>query len=593
MKQFFKFMFASFAGTLLVIILIFAFFAGMIASVISMSEQKELSITSHHVLVINWKTRILDRTPHNPFKDFDFNTFETKKPIGLNDILKNLDKAKIDPNIDGIFLDMESVRAGIATLEEIRNKLLDFKKSGKFIISYANGYDQKAYYLASVANKIYMNPKGMILFKGLSVQVMFMKKLLDKLDVDIQIVRGPDNKYKSAVEPLMLDKMSDANRKQLKVLLGSIWGKLLEALSESRHISVADLNKIADNLELTEADTALKLHFVDGLLYRDEVIAKLKERTGAKNRERLSTIDFLRYTKVKSSRKNTTVSHNQIAIIYALGEIIQGKGAPNVIGSATLANAIEKARTNKRVKAIVMRVNSPGGDALASDVIRREVELAKRTKPFIVSMGDVAASGGYWISTDADFIFSQPTTITGSIGVFGIIPNFKGLMNDKLGLTFDKVMTNENSDFIDIMEPMNPLQKERLNQSITYIYEKFVKLVANSRHLSESYVDSIARGRVWSGIDGKRIGLVDSLGGLQAAVAYAAKQAGLNNNYRITEYPKQKEFFQQLIEQLNGEAKARIVDKELGFLKTYIDQIKTLESMKGVQARLPFFYSLN
>ncbi len=594
MKQFFKFMFASFAGTLLVIIVILAFFAGMIASVVSMAEDKEQTISPHHILHINWKGPITDRAPVNPFEGFDFSTFESKRPAGLNDILKTLDKAKEDPDIDGIFLDMESVQAGTATLEEIRNKLADFKKSGKFIISYANGYSTGAYYLASLSDEIYMNPKGMILFKGLNAQIMFMKNLLDKLDIDIQIIRGPDNKYKSAVEPLMLDKMSDANRRQMTDLLNSIWGKLLEGLSESRNISLDDLNSIADNLELTKAENALKYRFVDGLVYRDEVIKRLKEKTGTGENEKLASINFGKYMHVKPAvKKKKRVSRNSIAVIYALGEIVQGKGAPDVIGSATLAKAIEKARTNKRVKAIVMRVNSPGGDALASDVIRREVELAKKDKPFIVSMGDVAASGGYWISTDADFIFAQPVTITGSIGVFGIIPNFQGLMNNKLGITFDRVMTNKNANFIDVMSPMNELQKERLNQTITDIYEQFVLLVANSRHLNENYVDSIARGRVWSGADGLKLGLVDSLGGLQNAIAYAAKQAGLGDNYRITEYPQRKEFLQQLIEELNDQAEARIINKELGPLKTYVDQIKTLENMKGVQARLPFFYRLN
>ena len=329
------------------------------------------------------------------------------------------------------------------------------------------------------------------------------------------------------------------------------------------------------------------------MAYRDEVIQKLKEKTGAKSNEALATISLRKYMNVKVGDKVKKIARNQIAVVYALGEIVQGKGAPNTIGSATLSRAIEQARTNKRVKAIVMRVNSPGGDALASDIIRREVELAKKTKPFIVSMGDVAASGGYWISTNSDFIFAQPVTITGSIGVFGIIPNLKGLMNNKLGITFDKVMTNKNSDYIDVMEPMKAFQKARLNKSITNIYEQFVHLVATTRHLKENFVDSIARGRVWSGTDGLRIGLVDSIGGLQNAVAYAAKKAGLGTDYRISEYPKRKEFFQQLVEELSNQAKVRIVDEELGSMKTYFDQIKTLQHMKGVQARLPFFFTLN
>ena len=269
-----------------------------------------------------------------------------------------------------------------------------------------------------------------------------MKNMLDKLDIEIQIIRGPDNKYKSAVEPLMLEKMSEANRIQMKELLNGIWGKMLAALSVSRNISIDDLNKIADNLELTGAQNAVKYHFVDGLKYRDEVIDILKKKTGVKKGGSLAYVGFGKYMHVKPKGKKKKISRNQIAVIYALGDIIQGKGAPGTIGSVTLAKAIEKARKNKRVKAIVMRVNSPGGDALASDVIRRQVELARKEKPFIVSMGDVAASGGYWISTNADFIFAQPVTITGSIGDFGIIPNIKGLMNNKMRITIAKVMTN-------------------------------------------------------------------------------------------------------------------------------------------------------
>ncbi len=594
MKQFFKFMFASFVGTLLVIIVVLAFFAGMIASVVSMSKNnQQQTLSPHHILHIAWKTPIIDRSSINPFEGFNFSTLKVKKPVGLNEILKNIDKAENDPNIDGIFLDLETVQAGVATLEEIRNKLEEFKKTGKFIYSYANGYSQSAYYLASLSNKIYMNPEGMVLFKGLNARIMFLKNLLDKLNVKIQIVRGPNNKFKSAVEPLILEKMSDANRKQLKVLLESIWGKLLEGLSVSRNISIDDLNTLADNLELTQAKNALKYHFVDGLIYRDEMMKKLKDKEGIGKTRKLAFIDFGKYCHVKPYTKKKIISRNKIAVIYALGEIVQGKGTPNTIGSVTLAKAIEQARINKRVKAIVMRVNSPGGDALASDVIRREVDLARQTKPFIISMGDVAASGGYWISTNADFIFAQPVTITGSIGVFGIIPNFKDFMNNKLGITFDKVMTNKNSDFIDVMQPMNEIQKARLNNSITDIYERFVHLVATTRHLNDIYVDSIARGRVWSGTDGLRIGLVDSIGGLQNAIAYAAKMAKIGNDYRITEYPKRKEFFQQLIEELNNQAKVHFADEELGSMKTYYNQIKVLLQMKGVQARLPFFYTLN
>jgi len=591
MKQFFKFMFASFAGTLLTIVIVTLFFVIMIAGIVAMTENKEVSIKPNTVLHLNWKTEIKDRSTDNPLEGFDFATMESKKPVGLNNILKNIEKAKKDSNIDGIFIDMETIPAGMAMSEEIRNKLIEFKESGKFIVSYGNSYDQKGYYFASVSDEIYMNPKGMILFKGLNAQLFFFKNMLESLEIDIQVLRGPNNKYKSAVEPLLLEKMSEANREQYEALLNSIWGKILETVSDTRGIGIADLNEIADQLEVTNSERALELNFVDGLLYRDQVIAKLKEKTGKDEDEKLATISCGKYKSVKVGKTN--ISKNKIAIVYAIGDIVQGSGGDGSMGSAKIAKAIKKARLDENVKAIVMRVNSPGGDALASDVIRREVELAKEAKPFIVSMGDVAASGGYWIATSADYIFAQPTTITGSIGVFGIIPNFQGLMTNKLGITFDYVSTNENANFIDVMAPMSDFQKEKLNGEITIIYDNFINLVATTRDLKPEYVNNIARGRVWTGADAINIGLVDKMGGLEDAIDYAAEQAELGEDFRLREYPERKEFIEQIMLELTGETKARIIGDELGEFKTYYKQIKSIQRMQGIQARLPFFYSLN
>ncbi len=591
MKQFFKFMFASFAGTLLTIVIVTLFFVIMIAGMVAMTENKEVSIKPNTVLHLNWKTEIKDRSTDNPIEGFDFATMESKKPAGLNNILKNIEKAKKDSNIDGIFIDMETIPAGMAMSEEIRNKLIEFKESGKFIVSYGNSYDQKGYYFASVSDEIYMNPKGMILFKGINAQLFFFKNMLESLEIDIQVLRGPNNKYKSAVEPLLLEKMSEANREQYEALLNSIWGKILETVSDSRGIGIADLNEIADKLEVTNSKRALELNFVDGLLYRDQVIAKLKEKTGKEEDEKLATISCGKYKSVKVGKTN--ISKNKIAIVYAIGDIVQGSGGDGSMGSAKIAKAIKKARLDENVKAIVMRVNSPGGDALASDVIRREVELAKEAKPFIVSMGDVAASGGYWIATSADYIFAQPTTITGSIGVFGIIPNFQGLMTNKLGITFDYVSTNENANFIDVMAPMSDFQKEKLNGEITIIYDNFINLVATTRDLKPEYVNNIARGRVWTGADAINIGLVDKMGGIEDAIDYAAEQAELGEDFRLREYPERKEFIEQMMLELMGETKARIIGDELGEFKTYYEQIKSIQRMQGVQARLPFFYSLN
>lgn len=592
MKQFFKFMFASFLGTLLTIIIGILIFSALIASLAALSEKQSAKVEPNSILRINWHTAINDRANDNPFENFDFANMQSNKPNGLNVILKTLDKAGQDPNIDGIFLDMETIPAGLATSEEIRNKLLEVKEKGKFIVSYGNGYDQKAYYLASVADEIYLNPEGMILFKGLHAQVVFLKGLLDKLEIDMQVVRGPNNKYKSAVEPLMLEKISEANRQQLSDLLNSMWGRVLMAMSESRGIGIDDLNHIADKLDVSTAEKALELKFVDGLLYRDELMELLKKKVGKEADDKLETVSFGSYINTKLTLPANT-SKNRVAVVYAEGSIVQGKGQANEIGSESLSKAISKARKNEKVKAIVMRVNSPGGDALASEVIRREVELAKKEKPFIISMGNVAASGGYWISTDADYIFAQPTTITGSIGVFGIIPNFHDFFKNKFGIRFDDVMTNKNSNFIDVMKPMDPYHHEILNKSVIDIYEKFTALVARSRNLEISYVDSIGRGRVWSGADARSIGLVDELGGLDMAIAYAAEKAELGDDFKLIEYPIQKEFIEQLKEELTGKTTARIVRNELGAFANYYDQIKSMQDMKGVQARLPFFYTLN
>ncbi len=591
MKQFFKFMFASIAGTILTFIVIFLFFAGMIASLVAMSGDKDVKVKEHTVLHIDWKAPIMDRSNDNPFEGFDFATMQSNKPVGLNEILKTLEKASTDSKIDGIFLDMESIPAGLATSQEIREKLKEFKESGKFIVSYANNYDQKAYYMASVGDEIYLNPEGMVLFKGLNAQIMFLKGLLAKLDIDIQIVRGPNNTFKSAVEPLMYNKMSESNRLQMKALLDSMWGEILAALNESRGVSLSDLNAIADELELSTAEKALELKFIDGIMYRDQLVDLLKEKTGRTGDDKLNLIAFSSYSTV-SVPEEAELSRDRIAIVYAQGDIVQGKGSDTQIGSATIAKALSEARKNDKVKAIVFRVNSGGGDAQASEIIRREVELALLEKPVIVSMGDMAASGGYWISTSADHIFAEPTTLTGSIGVFGIIPNMQGLFNNKLGITWDEVGTNKNSDYIDVMKPLSPFQYTKLDESVIDIYQKFVALVAKSRSLSETYVDSIARGRVWTGIDAKSIGLVDDFGGLEAAISYAAEKADLGESYRLIEYPKRKDFIQQLMDELTGQVSTRLINNELGDYATYYQKMQSLQEMKGVQARLPYFLEI-
>ncbi len=591
MKQFFKFMFASFAGTLLTLLILLFIFIGMITAVISMSEDNEVKLKPNTVLVADFSVPVSDRSPKNPFENFDFSTFKSSNPIGLNDILKNIEKAATDPNIAGIYLDLSEVSSGMANLQEIRHKLVEFKTSGKWIITYGESFSQGAYYLASVSDEIYLNPKGMILFKGLNSQIAFLKHMLEKVEVEMQIIRGPNNQFKSAVEPFMYDKMSDANRLQTEKLLNSVWSEMVADISASRNISVSELNLIADELAVSNAKKALELKFVDGLAYKDEILSKLRAKTDKAEKDKIEQVTLSKYTNAKVGEDSK--SKNKVAVIYAVGEIAGGDGSDNSIGSEGLSKTIRKAREDDKIKAIVMRVNSPGGSALASEIIRREVELAKNEKPFIISMGNVAASGGYWISTNADYIFSDANTITGSIGVFGVIPNMQKLFNNKFGITFDRAMTNSNADFIDVMQPLSPFQEAKIQQEVVEIYNDFTSLVASTRNLRQTFVDSIGQGRVWTGTDALEIGLVDEIGGIEKAIAYAAEKAELGSDYRVTELPEQKEPFQQLIEEMSGQTRTKAALKaELGEYYNYFEYVHSMTKMKGVQARMPFYIDI-
>lgn len=592
MKQFFKFLLASFTGTILSLLFLLFAFAGLISALVSSAEKQAVKVKENSVLFITFDAPVSDRTSKDPFQNFDFMSFKPTQSIGMNDILKNIDKASTDPNIVGIYMELKNVEAGMANLEEIREKLLKFKESGKFIVSYGETYSQSAYYLASVSDEIYMNPDGGLMFKGMIAQLTFLKNMLGKLEVEPQIIRGPNNKYKSAVEPLMLDKMSEANREQMELILGTNWANHLKKISASRNISVSDLNRYADELATASNEKSVELGFVDGLKYKDEILALLREKTGKGPKDKIETVTLAKYTNAVVNKPKT--SKNKLAVIYAVGEISDGEGSETSIGSDDLSKLIRKLREDDKVKAIVMRVNSPGGSALASEVIRREVELARAEKPFVVSMGNVAASGGYWISTNSDFIFADAATITGSIGVFGVIPNFKGLFNNKLGITFDKVMTNRNADLMDVMEPMKPYPMEVINREITRIYDDFISLVAETRGLRKTYVDSIAQGRVWTGEDALSIGLVDSIGGLQAAIAYAAAKANLSDDYRIVEQPEQIDPFRKLIQEMGGvNSGKRALKSQLGEHYQYVEYIEQMSRMNGVQARLPFMMTVN
>ena len=587
--KFGKIVLAAFVGTLIALVINFFIKVGVVSSLISnLSKDKETSTTvkPNSLLYMKLDYEIPDRTVDDPLNSFNFTSMETKEATGMTTILHNIDHAKTDPNIKGIYMELSSIPTSTATLQEIRDKLIEFKDSGKFIVTYGESYSQSAYYIASVADKIILNPEGALDLHGMASQVMFYKHLFEKLDVEMQIVRGPNNRFKSAVEPYFLDKMSEANREQMEKLLGTVWRQILTGISQSRNISVEQLNQIADNLETVfNAQKALDFGLVDNLYYKDQVIDELKGLTGS-NKE-INAIGNANYAK---SYKDKNASKNEVAVIYAEGQIYDGKGDEEQnIYSENLSKTIRKAREDENVKAIVLRVNSPGGSAVASAIIGRELDLTKEVKPIIVSMGNYAASGGYWISAKGDYIFADPTTLTGSIGVFGTFPNVKGFLNDKIGLTFDVAKTNENADFGKITEPLTEFQYSKLQEMVVKTYDDFTKRVAEGRGLTQSYVDSIGQGRVWAGADAIGLGLVDQLGDMEDAIAYAAQKADLGSDYKVTEWPKQKDFFTRLMDSMNEKDKIDIALKQkLGVYYNYFKGLENLQKNTGIQARMPF-----
>ena len=587
--KFYKVVLAAFIGTLIALVINFFIKVGVVSSMISNLSKSDTetsaTVKPNSVLYMKLDYDIPDRTSDNPFGGINFTSMESQDMTGMNEILRNIEHAKTDANIKGIYMELSSIPTSTATLQEIRDKLVEFKESGKFIVVYGESMSQSAYYVASIADRIFLNPEGMLDLHGMASQVMFYKHLFDKLDIEMQIVRGPNNRFKSAVEPYFLDKMSEANREQMDKLLGTVWGKILSDISLSRNISVEQLNQIADNLEtLFSADKALEYGLVDNLYYKDQVLEELKGLTGS-NKD-INAVPNAKYAK---SYKDKNTSKNEVAIIYASGQIFDGKGSEENIYSENLSKTIRKAREDENIKAIVLRVNSPGGSAVASAVIGRELDLAKAEKPIIVSMGNYAASGGYWISANADYIFADATTLTGSIGVFGTFPNAQGFLNNKIGLTFDVAKTNENADFGSITQPLTEFQYSKLQENVVQTYDHFTKRVAEGRGLSQSYVDSIGQGRVWAGADAIGLGLVDQIGDMEDAIAYAVQKANLADDYKVVELPKQKDFMTRLMESMNGDDKLdAAMRQQLGGYYNYWKGLDNLRKNTGIQARLPF-----
>jgi protease-4 len=585
MKQFFKFMFASALGLVVGIFLLIFIFAGI---GVSMGDSQDVEVKDKSVLHVKLNYEIKERGLNSPFGNFDPGTFESKPSVGLNDILKSLKNAANDDKIKGIYLDMQSVPAGMATVEEIRNALIEFKQSGKWIVSYSEIYSQKAYYLASVSDELWLNPQGMLEWKGLGAQMMFMKGMFEKLEVEPQIIRY--GKFKSAVEPLILDKMSEANRHQTMTYMSDLWNKMLTGIAEGRGKTVEGLDALAQNATIQNGKDALDNGLVDELLFKDQVIANVKSRLEIEDDdEKVNLIGMAKYKDAPKAKSNDEKKgkKEKIAIVYAVGGIEGGQGDDETIGSEKISSEIRKARKDDKIKAIVLRVNSPGGSALASDVIWREVVLAREAKPVVVSMGDVAASGGYYIACAADTILAQPNTITGSIGVFGVLMNAQKLVNNKLGIMVDTVKTNRFADLGTPFRALTPMERDIIQNGVNEIYFDFITKVGQGRGMTTDEVDSVGQGRVWSGEDALEIGLVDLLGGIDDAIEIAAGMAEVDN-YRVIEYPVQKDPFEQMIKELSGQGEEVFLKHRLGQYYEYVKDVEELMQMEGVQARMPY-----
>lgn len=548
------------------------------------SGDDSVSVKENSVLELKLQTPIADYVDNDELNPFN-SLFSG--PQGLDEILQAVAVAKDDDRIKGISLHNSFIMAGLAQTQTIRKALADFKTSGKFIYTYSDFYTQKDYYLASVADSVFINPVGALEFKGLSSEVLFFKDLQEKSGVKIEVIRH--GKYKSAVEPFLENEMSDANREQIKALLQSLWDAMVSDIAVARGITEANLNIIADTLGGRTPAYAKSAGLLDEVLFYDEYETKIANALSLSKEEKVSYIgldDYVWYSNNEKLHKGT----DKIAVIFAQGEILYGEGGPDIIGQDLINKALIKAREDKKVKAVVLRINSPGGSALTSDIIWREVALTQGVKPVVVSMGDVAASGGYYIAAAADKIFAEPTTITGSIGVFGTVPNITSLAKD-MGINAEQVGTNTNAVDYSLFEPMTDAFRSQVQQSIEQTYATFLDRVAQGRNISIAQADSLAQGRVWSGVDAKRIGLVDELGTLEDAMDAAALLADIGA-YKVEKYPKYKsglERFMQDIEGASVRLKEKVVREELGEeMYQIIKDLKSSTHQKGVQARMPF-----
>jgi len=569
-------------------IMFFIFFAIGSALSSSFMEEEKILVKDNSVLVLRLDEQIRDFAPKSDDPFEQLLGFKDEL-IGLNTVINAIDNAKYDEKIKGISIESMFLRAGIAQVQEIRDKLNEFKESGKFIVAYADYYDQKNYYLSSVADSIYIYPEGGLDFKGLSSEILFFKDFQDKYGIKMEVIRH--GKYKSAVEPFLANEMSEANREQTFAFLNSIWGELVADMGENRGMTSERINEIADSLLARNPNLAIENGLLTGQMPKDQYIKLLKTLSEVNEDSKLSRISVANYIKSGKGRIMSTAK-DKIAVIYAQGEIMYGKGDERIIGQEIIKEALQKAKAAKDVKAIVLRVNSPGGSALASDIILREIEITKEEKPVVVSMGSYATSGGYYISCNADRIIAEPTTITGSIGVFGAIPNISEF-SKRIGINAEQIGTNKRSVGYSIFEPMNEDFYMVTREGIERVYNTFVTKVAEGRKMTFEEVDSIAQGRVWTGKEALEKGLVDELGSLEDAVRTAADLVGITE-YRVRNYPDYEKEFKDIFKGPFAKVKENMLKTELGESNYQaLQRIKEFSELKGIQTRLPFLIEIN
>ncbi len=588
MKTFLKMLLAVIAGMIITGILFFVIMLSVVSG-IAASGKKAVAIPEKSVLVIKTGAMITDRTQSNPFTMFDPIARSFTQTTGLNDLLKNLRKAADDDNVSGILIETGTMPSGWATADELRTALEEFKKSGKFIYSYADYIMmQESYFISTAADAIWINPTAMLDFKGLAAEVTFYKDALEKLGVEVQVIRH--GKFKGAVEPYMLDKLSDENRLQISAYMGSIWKHVAGVISEARGVPVERVMSLADSLAGYHPEMMTAAGLIDGPLYRDQLEDTIRKAADIEEGKKINYVSMSKYSKVLL-KEGSKISRSKIAVLFAEGSIVNGEGDDSNIGGSRYAAEMRKLRLDTTVKAVVFRVNSRGGSVIASDMIWREVELTSGVKPVVVSMGNYAASGGYYISAPAGKIMASPVTVTGSIGVFGLIPNAAILLDKKLGISSDIVRTNAHSDFPSVTRALNTFERETMQASIERTYSNFIGLVASGRGMRQSAVDSIGQGRVWSGSDAATLGLVDTFGGLNDAVREAASLAGLEE-YRIIEKPEAVDFYTKLLKQMTEEMRIKAIRNELGEISRYYFDLKEIISSGGILATLPYYLEI-